>query len=112
MTAAQVWSPIRKVLNSDLSNRMVQLKAEETGGASGGAFSTRCMQHLSSVPMDVQVHSYVKPEDLQPLYEKRIREFLEDVFRQFDLLTDLVAAACTMAARRLSEQLKVDLSVV
>lgn len=114
---ARVWKPVRRAIASDLANRMLQLKTETTDGK----FSARRTQHLPSVPMDVEVHLYTKTDDVvplaeqalrdvQPLYEKRIREFLEAVFSQFDLLSSPVSAACTVAARRLADDLCLDLS--
>jgi hypothetical protein len=109
MTKAEVWDPVRKPYMSDLSNRMLQIKCQNTDGS----FSER----ISSFPFGL-VHKYKKPEDLsvahealcstKSLYEKRIRELLEDAFVRAGIFDDALAFACSEAARRLATQLLVD----
>jgi hypothetical protein len=64
------------------------------------------------------MHKYKKPEDLsvahealrstKSLYEKRIRELLEDAFVRAGIFDDALAFTCSEVARRLATQLLVD----
>jgi hypothetical protein len=109
---AEVWEPVWKPYMSDLSNRMLQVKCHDTDGS----FSER----RQSIPFGL-VHKYKKPEDwtvasqalqeTKSLYEKRIRELLEDAFVRADIYDRTLAAACTEAARRLATQLRMDVVV-
>ena len=105
MAAAGVWDAVWKAYMSDLANRMVQLKVEETEGA----FSER----------RDDVHSYKKGHDwplawqavreTKDLYEKRAREFLEAAFSAAGVYDEApactYAGVCAEAARRLANQL-------
>jgi hypothetical protein len=107
MYAAAVWEPVWKPYMSDLSNRMLQLKCHDTDGS----FSER----RRSIPFGL-VHKYKKPDDwpmasqavheTKSLYEKRIRELLEDAFVRAGTYDDTLAFACSEAARRLATQLR------
>jgi prophage antirepressor-like protein len=115
MTAAQVWGPVKKSFMSDLSNRMLQLKCVETSGD----FSERREQDLAFVT--VLVHKYKKPEDVpiarqaladtRMLYEKRIRELLEEAFIKAGNCDGTIARACSDAARLMAVQLSTDIAV-
>ena len=81
---------------SDLSNRMLQLKCHDTDGS----FSER----RQSIPFGL-VHKYKKPDDwpmasqalheTKSLYEKRIRELLEDAFVRAGTYDGTLAFACS-----------------
>jgi hypothetical protein len=112
MREAGVWDPVWKVYQSDLSNRMLQIKCKVTDGA----FSDRRPQLVAGGALEVQVHKYRKPddwpvacralEDTKNLYEKRLRELLEDAFVRAGLYDDTLGRACTEAAKRLAVQLR------
>lgn len=114
MQEADAWEPVWKAYMSDLSNRMVQLKCEETHGT----FSERRPQEVHP-GIEVDVHKYKKPEDwplarralidTKCLYEKRIRELLEDVFVKVGLFDAHLSRYCTEAGRLLAAQLKTDI---
>jgi len=111
MREAFVWEPVWKVYLSDLSNRMLQIKCEATDGA----FSDRRPQLVAGA-LEVQVHKYTKPddwpvacralEDTKHLYEKRIREFLEEAFFGADLYDETLSRACAEAASRIAAKLR------
>jgi len=116
MAAAGVWEPVWKAYRSDLSNRMLQLKCEETNGT----FAERRPQEVSSIT--VEVHSYKRSQDwplarralreTKDLYEKRIRELLESAFSAAGIYNDLPArthaGVSGGAARKIAERLIVE----
>ena len=86
-----------------------------------GKFSERREQEVSD-NLTVLVHKYKKPDDVslarqalndtKPLYEKRIRELLEEVFIKTDNYNCVVAQACNDTARTMTMQLRTDIIVV
>jgi len=114
MRAAEVWEPVWKTFMSDLSNRMLQIKCEDTNGN----FSERRPQKVHH-GISVEVHKYKKPDDwsiarralreTKDLYEKRIREFLERAFLLGGVFDDVplhtYAGICAATARRIADQL-------
>ena len=84
MRVAGVWKAVWASFRSDLANQMLCLKCEETGG-----FADRRLEIVhGNIP--VLVHKYKKSLDwplawkalqnTREVYEKRVREFLEDMF--------------------------------
>jgi prophage antirepressor-like protein len=117
MARAGVWDPVWKAYRSDLSNRMLQLKCEETHGA----FAERRPQEVSGSVM-VDVHSYKRSQDwplarralreTKDLYEKRIRELLESAFSAAGIYDNLPArthaGVSGDAARKIAERLFIE----
>ena len=98
-----VWLPFR----SDLSNKLLALKCEQTQGA----FSERRPEVVGSIP--VSVHKYKKSQDwplawqavqkTQHLYQKRVRECLEAFYHLAGIPIDPSIADL---ARRVAEALR------
>ncbi len=111
MREAGVWEPVWKVYQSDLSNRMLQIKCEVTDGT----FSERRPQLVAGGAVEVQVHKYTKPydwpvacralADTKSLYEKRLRELLEEAFVKAELYDGTLGRACAEAASKMAAQL-------
>ena len=86
MRAAGVWKAVWSSFRSDLANQMLALKCAETDGS----FSARRAETVRG-GVHVLVHKYKKSTDwplawrallnTRDVYEKRVREFLEDMFR-------------------------------
>jgi hypothetical protein len=86
MRAAGVWKAVWSSFRSDLANQMLALKCAETDGS----FSARRAETVRG-GVHVLVHKYKKSSDwplawrallnTRDVYEKRVREFLEDMFR-------------------------------
>jgi hypothetical protein len=86
MSTAGVWRAVWYSYRSDLSNQMLSLKCLETGAN----FSARRPETVRG-HIQVVVHKYKKSTDwplawtalqnTRDLYEKRVREFLDDMFR-------------------------------
>ena len=116
MRQARVWEPVWKTYMPDLSNRMLQIKSEETDGA----FSERRLQQVAGGSLVVSVHKYKNPDDwpvacralvdTKSLYEKRLRELLEDAFLRAELYSDTLSRTCSEAARRIAAQLNTDIT--
>ena len=85
MRVAGVWKAVWSSFRSDLANQMLSLKCSETQGS----FSARRPETVRG-HIPVLVHKYRKSTDwplawtalknTRDLYEKRIREFLQDMF--------------------------------
>ena len=80
-----------------------------------GAFADRRPQLVAGA-LEVQVHKYTKPddwpvacralEDTKHLYEKRIRELLEEAFFGAELYDETLWRSCTEAASRIAAKLR------
>lgn len=113
MNAAGVWDPVWRAYRSDLSNRMLQVKCETTNGG----FDERRFQEVAGGSLEVLVHKYKKPEDwpiarralgeTKALYEKRIREMLEEAFIMAGNYDATLSGACSEAASRIAARLNV-----
>jgi hypothetical protein len=109
MRAAGVWEPVWKTYQPDLANRMLQIKCEATDGT----FAARRLQQVAGT--EVSVHAYRNPDDwpiawralgdTRSVYEKRLRELLEDAFVKADLYDQTIGRACAEAASRIAAQL-------
>ena len=107
----QVWGPVWKAFMSDVSNAMLQPKCAEMNGA----FTEKRPQVINE-SLAVEVHLYRKPQDwniarraltsTQPLYEKRIREFI--TAGAYDVA---IHRACDHTASYLAFRLIVDVGV-
>lgn len=85
MRAAGVWKAVWDSFRSDLANQMLSLKCAETDGSFSDHRPETVRGHIP-----VLVHKYRKSTDwplawtalqnTRDLYEKRVREFLEDMF--------------------------------
>jgi hypothetical protein len=118
MKAADVWSLVWKSYMVDLSNRMHQIKCEFTGSS----FSNRRNQKVGP-GIVVAVHKYKKPDDwvvarraleeTRDLYEKRIRELLEEIFVRADIfdaapMHTTYDRICKETARGIASKLRVN----
>jgi len=103
MRAAGVWKGVWTSFKSDLSNQMLFLKCAETKAA----FSARREETVRG-HIQVSVHAYKKSADwplawkalqnTRDVYEKRIREFLDDMFELAGRRTDTHGLARDIAA--------------
>jgi hypothetical protein len=119
MKAADVWSSVWKSYMVDLSNRMHQIKCKLTRSS----FSDRRPQKVGP-GIVVAVHKYKKPDDwavakralkeTKDLYEKRVRELLEEAFVRAGVFDDVppltYAGICAETARGISARLNVDVA--
>ena len=112
MRVAGVWKAVWSSFRSDLANQMLSLKCEETQGA----FADR-RQEIVRGNITVLVHKYKKSLDwplawkalqnTHELYEKRIRECLEDMFR----LASHSAESSGLSAAQLAKDIAANLRV-
>jgi hypothetical protein len=112
MQAAGVWKAVWSIFRSDLANHMLSLKCADTEGS----FSARRPETVrGNVP--VLVHKYKKSTDwpiawkalqnTRDVYEKRVREFLEDMFRLAHQ-PDKVGSSSAHLAQAIAASLRVD----
>ena len=107
MRAAGVRDAVYLPFRSDLANQMLVLKCTQTQGA----FADRRAEVVRGIP--ISVHKYKKSQDwplawqavqeTQHLYQKRVRECLEDLFQAAGHAPDLSAAEL---ARRVAASLR------
>jgi hypothetical protein len=107
MSTAGVWQAVWPGYRSDLANQMLSLKCAETGAS----FSARRPEIVQG-HIHVLVHKYKKTDwplawtalqNTRDLYEKRVREFLEDMFR----MADRPADESSLLARGIAARLRV-----
>jgi prophage antirepressor-like protein len=106
MHAAGVWQAVWPSYRSDLANQMLSLKCAETGAS----FSARRPETVRG-HLHVLVHKYKKSTDwplawtalqnTRDLYEKRVREVLNDLFRMAGRPTDESSLLARDVAARL-----------
>jgi hypothetical protein len=111
MRVAGVWKAVWSSFRSDLANQMLSLKCADTEGS----FSARRPETVrGNVP--VLVHKYKKSADwplawralqnTRDVYEKRIREFLEDMYR-VACQPDMIGPSSAQLARSIAASLRV-----
>jgi hypothetical protein len=110
MAEAGVWRPVWNAYRSDLSNRILQLKCEK----SRGAFDER-VPCTAPGGGEVLTHLYLDPEDwgiawlavekTRWLYEKRVRELLEDAVLKAGCEALPPGELCARAATALAQEL-------
>ena len=103
MRAAGVWSGVWSSFRSDLSNQMLFLKCAETEAAFAARRPETVRGHIQ-----VSVHAYKKSVDwplawkalqnTRDVYEKRVREFLDDMFEMAGRRADTHGLARDIAA--------------
>lgn len=111
MSKAGVWQAVWSSYRSDLANQMLSLKCTETGAS----FSARRPEIVQG-HIHILVHKYKKSTDWplawmalrnsRDVYEKRIREFLDDMFRMAGRPVD-ERGESTQLARDIAATLKV-----
>jgi len=112
MRVAGVWRGVRSAFRSDLANQMLSLKCADTEGA----FSARrCETVQGSLP--VLVHKYKKStdwplawmalENTRDLYEKRVRECLDEAFGVLGESTGMSGPTSAQLAKGLAAKLNV-----
>jgi hypothetical protein len=113
MRAAGVWKAVWSSFRSDLANQMLSLKCASTGGS----FSERRPEMVRrNIP--VLVHKYKKSADwplawqalrnTRNLYEKRVREFLDDMFLLARRPEETQAQSSQQLARDIAANLRVN----
>lgn len=112
MQAAGVWRAVWSSYRSDLANQMLSLKCIETSGG----FSSRRSERVSG-NIQVLVHKYKKSTDwplawralqnTRDVYEKRIREFLEDMYRVAGHSEETISQTSAELAGAIAAALKV-----
>ena len=110
MEKAEVWKGIWNTYRTDLSNEMHILKCAETGGQ----FSDRRPEVVRGHIVDV--HKYLKSKDwplaaqaverTRAIYEKRIREFLEEMFVVAGWNKERTSDMACLLARDIAKSLK------
>ena len=107
MVTAGVWQAVWPSYRSDLANQMLSLKCAETSAS----FSARRPEIVQG-HIPVLVHKYKKTDwplawtalqNTRDLYEKRVRECLDDVFRLAGRPTD----ESSLLARDIAARLRV-----
>ena len=112
MREAGVWKAVWATFGSDLANQMLSLKCAETDGSFAERRTETVQGHIH-----VLVHKYKKNTDwplawralqnTRDVYEKRVREFLEDMFRLADQPEQMIGQSSTNLARDIAAKLRV-----
>jgi hypothetical protein len=112
MRAAGVWSAVWASFRSDLANQMLALKCAETNGR----FADRRPETVQG-RIHVLVHKYRKSSDwplawaalqrTRDLYEKRVREVLEEMFHLAAQPEETIGRSSTDLGRGIAARLRV-----
>ena len=112
MRVAGVWTAVWSSFRSDLANQMLSLKCAETAGTFSGRRQEIVQGHIP-----VLVHKYRKSSDwplawralqnTREVYQKRVREFLENMYILAGHPADGIKHASTELARAIAVSLRV-----
>jgi hypothetical protein len=115
MRVAGVWTAVWSSFRSDLANQMLSLKCSETQGTFSARRPETVREHIP-----IFVHKYRKSIDwplawtalknTRDLYEKRIREFLDDMFFLAGHPSETSGPTSAQLARDLAAKLRVSAS--